>query len=349
MLPRAFPIARRVLIGLTLIIALQPFVAAAQPLGADIKDATDHPLISRFVGSQLIGAQSQAFEAGQFFLPRKEAGFDPGKELDTSQTVRAEGKVTRRLYVAPVGKSVLEVHRNFEQALKGAGLTVVSAVNGKGAWWGPDTHWLANFSAMNFLPPWASDISPMDRGDAMYVYGTLQHAGAKASVSVLTAPASLMARSGYKVKEGVPLTIVAIQVIEPTAMASGQVVVQADALQKGLEADGKVALYGIYFDSGKAMVKPESAAQLAQMAEVLRKAPELRVHIVGHTDNAGSFESNLALSQLRAASVVAALTGAHKIDTKRLAARGAASMAPVMTNQSEAGRAKNRRVEMVVQ
>ena len=85
------------------------------------------------------------------------------------------------------------------------------------------------------------------------------------------------------------------------------------------------------------------------VAKLLRDNAGLRVYIVGHTDNAGALDGNLALSQRRADAVVAALVGTHKIDAKRLAARGVASLSPVASNRAEPGRARNRRVELVEQ
>ena len=132
-------------------------------------------------------------------------------------------------------------------------------------------------------------------------------------------------------------------------MESGKVVVNADAMNKALADDGKIALYGIYFDTGKAELKAESKPQLEQMARLLQKSTALKVFIVGHTDNQGLVDANLSLSQQRAEAVIAALTRDYKIDAVRLRARGVANFAPVSSNASEAGRAKNRRVELVEQ
>ena len=85
------------------------------------------------------------------------------------------------------------------------------------------------------------------------------------------------------------------------------------------------------------------------MARLLTTDRALKVAIVGHTDTQGVADANVALSQRRAEAVVAALTTNYKIDAARLKARGVASFAPVATNRTEAGRAKNRRVELVEQ
>lgn len=322
--------------------------AQAQAMGPDVQGGTDHPLVSRFAGSQMVGYQQLEFDAGRFFLPNKASGYDPAKEIDLEKPVVTEGKVTRLIYVAPAGKTALEVHRNFEQALKAAGLKVLTSVDGRKAWWNPGQHWRANFSGVGFLSPFASDISPFDR-EGLYVYGTLSRGGTDVSVSVLTGPVSLFARDHYKTGEKTAQAAVAIQIVEPKAMTTGQVTVSADAIGKGLDADGRIALYGIYFDTGKADIKPESKAQLDQMAAMLKARPALRVHIVGHTDNVGSLDANLALSLKRAEAVVAALVNTHRVDAKRLSARGVASLSPVTGNRTEAGRALNRRVEMVEQ
>jgi len=121
----------------------------------------------------------------------------------------------------------------------------------------------------------------------------------------------------------------------------------AEVMANDISATGHVAVYGIFFDTDKAVIKPESEPALAEMAELLKANPALDVFIVGHTDNTGTFEHNMKLSQDRAASVVNALVGSHSIAAARLKAYGVASLAPVASNKTEDGRAKNRRVELV--
>jgi outer membrane protein OmpA-like peptidoglycan-associated protein len=140
-----------------------------------------------------------------------------------------------------------------------------------------------------------------------------------------------------------------VLVVQPHALETGKVQVDAKAMAAGLQAEGHIALYGIYFDSGKSEVKAESAAQLGEMARLLQGDAGLKVYVVGHTDSQGSLDGNLALSRARAQAVVDALVRTHKVDARRLAAAGVASYAPVASNASEPGRAKNRRVELVLQ
>ena len=90
-----------------------------------------------------------------------------------------------------------------------------------------------------------------------------------------------------------------------------------------------------------------SAPQIEQLAALLKQNPRLEVLIVGHTDGQGAFDYNLSLSQRRAQAVVDTLVSGHAIERKRLTPAGAGMVAPVATNRTDEGRAKNRRVEIV--
>jgi len=125
------------------------------------------------------------------------------------------------------------------------------------------------------------------------------------------------------------------------------VMVKADEMAKSIASSGRVALYGILFDFNKADIKPESKPALEEIAKLLKTDTNLTLHVVGHTDNVGSYDANLTLSKRRAEAVVAALTSEHGISAARLTANGVANLAPVAVNSTDEGRAKNRRVELV--
>jgi OmpA-OmpF porin, OOP family len=114
-----------------------------------------------------------------------------------------------------------------------------------------------------------------------------------------------------------------------------------------LTKNGRVSLYGILFDIAKADVKPESNASLLEIAKLMKANATLKLLVVGHTDTQGVFEANRDLSMRRAKAVVLALSTQYGVDAKRLQSFGASYAAPVASNASEAGRAKNRRVELV--
>ena len=120
-----------------------------------------------------------------------------------------------------------------------------------------------------------------------------------------------------------------------------------NALLERLTGFGHVRLSGLDFETGSAALTPGSAASLDLAAQALAARPELSIMIVGHSDNKGSLEDNIALSRRRAEAVREALIE-RGVDAGRIAAHGAGFLAPVASNASEAGRALNRRVELVV-
>jgi outer membrane protein OmpA-like peptidoglycan-associated protein len=128
-----------------------------------------------------------------------------------------------------------------------------------------------------------------------------------------------------------------------------EVVANAEAMGNDINTTGHVSVYGIYFDTGKSEIKPESDAAISEIAKLLKNDGALKLYVVGHTDNVGSFDSNMKLSNDRAEAVAKALSGKHGIDAARLKPHGVASLAPVTSNGTEDGKAKNRRVELVKQ
>jgi outer membrane protein OmpA-like peptidoglycan-associated protein len=135
-------------------------------------------------------------------------------------------------------------------------------------------------------------------------------------------------------------------IVEKQAMAQ-DVVADAAAFAADLGATGHAAVYGIHFDTGKAEIRPESANAIAEIAKLLARDPGLSLYVVGHTDMVGGADSNLKLSRDRADAVVRELVRAHAVAPARLTPFGAGPYAPVESNRTEEGRAKNRRVELV--
>jgi len=290
-------------------------------------EAKDHPLISRFAGSTI--EYYQAVDFDEVVMPVKPIASQ--SKMTPDQLLKAEGKVTRIDYALPPNKTPVEVMRNYEQALGGAGFkTVFKCADAE---CGDDLDSFVGNSGKVLPSGWKARFGAIR-------YLLAKRSGAEGDVYALIAA---MYESGNR--NGV----VYHQVVEVKPMQGGQVtVLDAAHLKQGLEAEGKVAVYGIYFDTAKAEIKPDSKPSLDEMAKLLSGNPSLKVYIVGHTDNAGTLASNLELSQRRADAVVKALAG-YRIDAQRMVAKGVASLAPVASNAGEAGRAKNRRVELVVQ
>lgn len=341
-----FLLSMRFVLAASLVLAAT--LASAQAPGTDVAGAADHPLVKRFAGSWLIGARGADWDA---------AAVPAGPELDKAderkfeELVQLEGKVTQRLYIAPRGKSSLEVWRNYEQALAAAGLK---------------KRFVCETDCANLYFAWAAQLEPAkgftwSKGDLMTPDGgsryslqsALQFDQGRMLVGTLGAPgreATVLLYNCLAANAVTGLVATYIQIIEPKSMTTGQVSVDAGALGKGLATDGRVTLAGLFFDTGKSEIKSESKSQLDEMAKLMRAQPALKVFIVGHTDNVGSFDANVALSQARAQAVVSALAAAPLgIDAKRMVAKGLANIAPAASNGSDEGRARNRRVELVAQ
>jgi outer membrane protein OmpA-like peptidoglycan-associated protein len=139
-----------------------------------------------------------------------------------------------------------------------------------------------------------------------------------------------------------------LKIIEKGGMEQ-DIVANADALLDKLKQTGHVAVDGIYFDTGKSDLKPESEKAIGEIAKLLKGSMELKLYVVGHTDNVGGLDANMKLSDSRAEAVLQALVRTHGIVASRLKSFGNGPYAPVATNDTEEGRAKNRRVELVKQ
>ena len=120
-----------------------------------------------------------------------------------------------------------------------------------------------------------------------------------------------------------------------------------EIIHERLMAEGRFATQGIFFDTGSATLKPESTPTLNDIGRTLERYADLRLRIEGHTDNTGSDDTNLRLSQERAEAVLQYLVEAHGIDPGRLEAEGIGSAQPIAGNDTPEGRQQNRRVELV--
>ncbi len=329
-----------------------PSSCLADPPAADVPGSSDHPLLKRFSGSLLVGYAQQDWEQRSF--PDASGMAKQGDRFANPQIL--EGKVTRLFYLAPLDKSPLEVFRNHQQALHAAGFKPIWSCGSKEepdcakAFFALDKN--ERLRGMSWAKGDLPNVSNPSGGrwslasSISFEQGRLlvgQFSQGGRSLHLLLYSSAAQNAHTHR-------TATYVEIIEPKAMPTGQVTVDAGAIGQGLQAEGRIALYGLFFDTGKSDIKPESQAQLAEMAQVLKADPKLRVFIVGHTDNVGAFEANQALSVARAQAVVAALVKPpHGIDAGRLTAKGAANIAPLASNADENGRARNRRVEMVLQ
>lgn len=301
-------------------------VAWAGPAAAE--DA-DHPLIPRYDGAELVRHDRQEFS--DYRLLTAPATRYGGISVNLDASIPLEGRVTRLTYRAPAGRSPLEVVRNYAQALDAAGFETVFACD------------RAECGGRNFNHA----VVPYDAffGDYHAEQRYLAVRLSRPEGDVYAAVYAVLNRAGGGPNRD--RTILQLDVIEIAAMEERMVVLESAALQRDLATDGRVAVYGISFDFDSDSLRPDSRAQLAEIARLLGEAPGLSVLVVGHTDAQGSFEYNLDLSARRARSVVEALAGEHGVDRARMIPVGVGMAAPVASNRAEEGRARNRRVELV--
>lgn len=313
----------------TLLLATASMAQTGLP--PDAPGGKDHPLVGRYEGSRLMAYSQQDF-ASKAMLSSTLTRAAKYK-LAPSNSTTLEGRYTHISYEAPLGRSSLEVFRNQVSRLTGQGFRTVFTCEEASC---VDDPKQARYMSLS----WSDTGEHKIGADRKIRYALLEReqAGAVTAVAIRTAE-----HGSPKVG---PRSV--ISVLESKAMETGKIVfVDASAMQASIDTSGRVALYGILFDTDKADIKPESKATLEEIAKFLRANPKLNLVVAGHTDAQGAFDYNVSLSKRRAAAVVSALVGQHGIAATRLTAFGAGMAAPVASNDDEAGRSKNRRVELV--
>lgn len=137
-----------------------------------------------------------------------------------------------------------------------------------------------------------------------------------------------------------------LNIVEEAGMEQ-KVEFSAADLSRLLAAGAAVAVRGILFDTGRAVIRPESAPVLAEIGALLKNEPALALVVQGHTDNVGTAAANLQLSQARADAVKSYVVSTFGVDPARLTTAGLGDTRPVASNDTEEGRAQNRRVELL--
>lgn len=313
------------------------FIFLAGLLSAqDIPGSKDHPLISRYPGAEIGYYEEQQYKPYSI-ATGPQTGYNHIEEW-----VETEGKFTRIYYTVKGKTTLTEVFRNYLNAFQKGGFKILAKginaesgvakeVGGRG--------FLKTFYIKNPVPP-SSGIKILTgsatSAGACYIAAQLEKPGRNVYIVV--------GGSQYATDEKVFL----VDIIEETLMENDLIKVNADEMLKGILADGKIALYGIFFDFDKADIKPESEPALIEISKLLKSNPKMSLYVVGHTDMKGALEYNLTLSKNRAEAVVKELVGKYGISRTRLSGQGVGPLSPVNTNLAEDGRKLNRRVELVL-
>lgn len=294
-------------------------LAMTPAIAADVAGSADYPGIGRYAGSEIV--QYDVEDYGQTVF----ATGPVQKEADAESTaLKTEGRITRIRYQVPKGVSALEVFRNFETRARENNFDIVFS-GGPGE--------IRDYAFKYQHPVEILGESGIGNG-IHYFLASKEIGGATDRLSVLVAP--------HGGGQGVMVSLIAA---ESEPMAANMV--DAEQMALSLDETGRVALYGIYFDHDSDTLKAESKPTLDEIAAFMGNNPDYNIIVVGHTDNAGAYDYNMSLSKRRAQAVVEALVEDHGIAAARLTSDGVGYLAPAATNTSDAGRALNRRVELV--
>lgn len=311
----------------------------AGPAGAqDVPGSKDHPVITRYPGSVI------RWYTVDNHRPYRVPTGPVTDYRKVEQGIDTEGRVTRLYYTLDGGeRSDSEVQRNYRDALAAGGFEILaegfvpagSRSRGVGSRAWREVLFLGN--------PWndnAGAVNEMASGTA-----TSGGGGAVVARKVRAEGTAYVIVTVYQYRDDRVGTLV--DVVEARPVETGRVVVDANAIAAGIRESGRVVLDGLFFDFDQATLTPASRAALEQIAAYLKANPARSFFVVGHTDAKGTFAHNRELSAERARTVVAALVREHGVPAGRLEAHGVGPLSPVLTNGSDAGRERNRRVELV--
>lgn len=328
------------LVCLCLLLLAAVQVGLAGGLERDVPGARDPAGVTRFSESVIIGYRVEGGQSTRVPLGPWVAGRSKG---DWKISLEVAGWHTRILYLIPRTVRSLEVMKHYRDVLGRAGYEMLYAcvgedecgtsvarfyadeAQGKGL---ADSYLLKQaFSGDSAKDPWilVGERRSDGTGSHLFVFGAYQDNYADSG-------------AGERVA-------VFVEVVEATGSTGG--IVDAQELARLMTEEGHAVLYAIGFEPERTTLLPDSGPQLEAMARMLSEAPDLSVYIVGHTDNQGDLDGNLDLSRRRATEVVQSLILNYGIQGERLTPRGVASLAPVATNATPAGRALNRRIELV--
>lgn len=302
----------------------------------DVSNGQDHPLLSRIPGSYLRYYDTVNYD--EFTIP-----FSKLEEAEIAadyqdNDLRLEGQITKNLYIIPDNYSTLEVFRNYERAVEEAGFEIIAKKEGKVK----QSFSNSLYNQVNFNDAEETkfeDVANREE-DAYYLAAKMSREKGDLHLSLF------VGRHGYYGAgwpDGTPAVFQVI--VEEKDLETDMIDVKG--VMKDIEETGHAAVQGIYFDYDSSNIKEESTPAIEKIAELLKNNPQIELYVVGHTDNMGSLDYNMDLSQKRAESLVERLVSEYNISRQRLTPAGVGPLSPAATNATESGRSENRRVELV--
>lgn len=296
----------------------------------DIKGSKDYPMISRFEGSIIQYYKEFKWQDYQVPLSKMVTTEERGRYFEKSK--KLEGKVVRTQYTASPDNNPSYVYKNYEAAFENAGFEILFQGKGDEGLGDEPADFCRTFYG-DIVRKFGFAYNPQGQNHAMIVAKTNKDKRDIYAVIYI---------SGFS-----DVTLITQDVIETEAAKTGKVTAQN--INEDISANGHIAIYDIHFDTGKSEIKSGASVALRNIAEYLQAHTSQKFLIVGHTDNVGNFDTNIKLSKERAKAVMNELITKYNVKPEQLKACGDGSTAPVASNSTDDGKAKNRRVEIVEQ
>ncbi len=296
----------------------------------------EHPALSRYKEAEMVAYLQQdyvSYVLGTGLQERKDEDFR-GKHRYFSSYIDLEGKLTRIQYQVPIEEGIFKVFKNYESALEEAGYQILFTTSEKESSW----------------PFWNEDVYHHEWGINALRGGGFKKPFGRDGFRFIAAKGLYKGNNIYFaifINNDGDHVLITQDVIEVNPMESG--LVTAKKIEDNMKLDGFVSIYGIHFDTDKWTIKEDSRPALEEIAEFLNSHQEDKYYIVGHTDSVGDFSYNKNLSEKRAQAVMNELIAEYGVDKNQIEAYGVASLSPVTSNATDAGKARNRRVEIVEQ
>ena len=288
-------------------------------------------LVSPFTGSEHLGTYEARFDMLTLLVEPLDAKKNPS-------TLELEGALLSNIYERPANVSPYELFRSYEKVLQSADFDILLACqkgkcnskNSVKAIYGYPKNEIENrkylqrmkTSTQTWLVGWANHYISAKKKTADKTYYVM------------------IIISDQK-------DLYSVDVLEVEEMEEGNIELNPKLLKDKIASEGKVILDGIYFETSKDILKDTSKPSLNIISVFLKENTNLSFYVVGHTDDAGNLESNISLSEKRANAVVSALVDLG-VSKSQISSHGVGPFAPAANNTSDSGKAKNRRVELVV-
>src|ERR1700760_3740245 len=293
-------------------VCLLVLAASLSAFAQDVPGSKDPAGMKRYEGSELIGYREPKFD--EYLLPL--AAPTEMSPPAYKKSKKIEGQVSYYTYLAPEGRTPAELYPNYKLEFTRLGIeTLYEKAAGQPGWFGPTFNDIATANDVSQIPAY-------NEADERILVGKTKDAQPSYYVVFVNdyKDGVIPHRLENKITKG--RSLAQLVVVTPDTLEKKMTFVNADEMKQSIHDTGKVALYGLYFDTDKDVVKPESQPTLDEIAKLLKASPSLKLHVVGHTDNQGKIDYNIDLSKRRAASVVKELTTKYGIAATRLDAFG---------------------------